>query len=111
MTMEQFAQRLSSILQAANTTERDLSLRLGHNPGYINAICTQKSFPSMELFFDICDELNITPLDFFEEQNTNPSKINELLPYLNAINPKEFDNISSIIKALADKEKTNDSEK
>ena len=104
MTKNDFAKRLTEILEAQNKSERELSLDLGQHPGYINAICTEKSYPSMEAFFNMCDELNITPVEFFDDSCKYPSKINELLPYLKEINEEEFENISSIIKSLSKKQ-------
>ena len=103
MNREEFAKRLTELMSSENKTARELSLALGQNPGYINAICAQKAYPSMEVFFNICEELNITPLNFFDLSTANHSKINELLPYLKEINEDEFENISLIIKALAEK--------
>lgn len=40
---------------------------IGQNPGYINGLENKKGLPSMTVFFYICDYLNVTPKEFFDE--------------------------------------------
>jgi len=103
MDKTEFAKRLNDLLTQENKSARELSLLLGQHPGYINAICTEKAYPSMEVFFNICEELKISPVEFFDESYKYPNKVNELLPYLKEINHDEFENIAMIIKALSKK--------
>ncbi len=44
---------------------RDMSLSLGQNAGYINNIENGHNFPSITVFFYICEYLGITPKEFF----------------------------------------------
>ena len=48
-----------------------MSLAIGHSAGYINGIENGRSFPSMEVFFYICEYLEITPKDFFDIETKN----------------------------------------
>lgn len=64
MCKEAFSKRLVQLRMAKGVSARDMSLSLGQNPGYINSIENNKTFPSMSNFFEICDYLNITPMDF-----------------------------------------------
>ncbi len=68
-----FADRLRLLRNERNISAREMSLSLGQNESYINKIETgQRSVP-MSAFFKICEFLNITPSDFFNEKikNTN----------------------------------------
>lgn len=62
MCKEAFSKRLVQLRMAKGVSARDMSLSLGQNPGYINSIENNKTFPSMSNFFEICDYLNITPM-------------------------------------------------
>ena len=57
----------------------------------------------MEMFFYICDYLNISPKDFFDYDVKNPNLIDEIIADLNDIDPKYINNIHEIIKGLKNK--------
>ena len=65
MYEEFFADRLSELRTEKNVSAREMSLAIGQNASYINRIENRKSFPSMQLFFYICEYLEITPQEFF----------------------------------------------
>ena len=52
-----------------------MSTALGQNHGYIQAISSGKSLPSMAQFLNICDFFEITPLEFFDSETANPQLI------------------------------------
>ena len=56
-----------------------MSLALGQNPSYINRIENGKALPSMQGFFSICEYLQITPGDFFNEDSEAPREVRELM--------------------------------
>ena len=61
-----FANRLAQLRAVRDVSARQMSLALNQNSSYINRIENKKAFPSMQVFFDICDFLNISPGAFFE---------------------------------------------
>ena len=44
-----------------------MSLSIGQSAGYINALENRNGFPSMQVFFYICEYLGVTPAEFFED--------------------------------------------
>ena len=48
---------------------------MGQNPGHINNIETGKSMPSLSGFFYICDYLDITARDFFDDGKEYPEQL------------------------------------
>ena len=76
-------------------------LSIGQNASYINNIENGKALPSMTGFFYICEYLNITPGEFFDAENKNPEKIQEVVENLKKLNSEQLDNISAIIRDLA----------
>ena len=76
-------------------------LSIGQNASYINNKGNGKALPSMTGFFYICEYLNITPGEFFDAENKNPEKIQEVVENLKKLNSEQLDNISAIIRDLA----------
>lgn len=60
-----FIGTLTSLRLSKGISAREMSLSLGQSSDYINDIENGKSYPSMQMFFLICDYLNITPIDYF----------------------------------------------
>ena len=61
----EFAGRLSSIRTAKGISAREMSLSLGQGAGYINNIENGRNLPSMSMFLEICEYLEISPMEFF----------------------------------------------
>ena len=97
---ERFVERLSQLRLAKGVSARDMSLSIGQSAGYINNIENKNNLPSMAAFFYICEYLDISPQDFFDFENKNPEKLNEIISYLKKIDDKQLDNLLGIIKGL-----------
>ncbi len=94
---EKFINRLTKLRMAKGVSARDMSLSLGQNPGYINNIENGKNLPSMMLFFYICEYLELTPAEFFDYENSNPARLNEVIADLKKLTPEKLEHISKII--------------
>ena len=77
-TKESFSTRLAQLRTDEEISAREMSLDLGQNPSYINRIENQKAYPSMQVFFYICDYLKITPGDFFNQHMSYPTAATKL---------------------------------
>ena len=100
MYEEYLSRRISQLRTAKGISARDMSLSLGQSESYINKIENGKAFPSMQVFFYICEYFGITPKEFFDEERSNPSLTNELMKDLNALDEKQILNIHEIVKGL-----------
>ena len=67
-----FAKRLSELRIQKGVSARDMSLSLGQNSGYINHIENRQAYPSIPVFFNICDYFNISPEQFFSTTEKIP---------------------------------------
>ena len=56
-----FYKRLVELRTAKDVSARDMSLSIGQSENYINAIENKRAFPSMQVFFYICDYFEISP--------------------------------------------------
>lgn len=95
-----FPSRLNMLRTQAGISARDMSLSLGQNPGYINNIENRKALPSMTMFFYICEFLNISPRDFFDEGLVDPIEYHKLLENLKELSPEQLIHISALIRDL-----------
>lgn len=100
MFEELFYERLTRLRSAKGVSARDMSLSIGQNAGYINALENKKGFPSMQVFFYICEYLGVTPSEFFDDSNGHPAEYREVLEDLNALDEEKFRNITVLIKGL-----------
>lgn len=92
-----FYKRLTELRMARNVSARDMSLSLGQSENYINAIENKHSFPSMQVFFYICDYFGITPMEFFDMDYHNPVKTSKLVGKLKSLNDQQLSLIESMI--------------
>ena len=63
--MEGFAERLSQLRNAKGVSGREMSLSMGQAAGYVNNIENGNNLPSLAMFFEICEYLNVSPQEFF----------------------------------------------
>ena len=94
---ELFPARLATLRTNKGISARDMSLSLGQNAGYINNIETGKAFPSMTVFFYICEYLDIEPKDFFDFSSEDPAELQAINDKLKLLNPRQLELISALI--------------
>lgn len=100
MNQEWFSSRLTQIRTARKLSARDLSLSLGQSPGYINKIENNRSMPSMQVFFYLCEYLQITPDEFFDQNITYPILLNETIAELKKLDSLQLEHVLSIVKDI-----------
>lgn len=92
---EGFGPRLTQLRQAKNISAREMSLSIGQGRGYINNIENGHNLPSMAMFFEICEYLEISPAEFFgytaEESLSKP---------LEGLDEDEIEIINRLIEKL-----------
>jgi len=100
---EEFTQeRIAQLRMKKGTSARDMSLTLGQNESYINRIENKRSLPSLQVLFWICEYFGITPQEFFDADNSNPEKIEELISVAKQLSDAQLDHIIAISKDLAE---------
>lgn len=100
MEREEFIKRLVDLRMNKGVSARDMSLSIGQSAGYINNIENGVNYPSMSIFFYICDYLGVTPAEFFDTKTLNPTKANELLSVAKRLSNDQLDNLIAIAKGL-----------
>lgn len=92
--------RIYQLYSEKNMSARGLSLDIGHSEGYINTIVVGASMPSMSEFFEICRYFNITPSQFFDENNNYPPLVNDIFNELKYLNSDTLKALLVIIEKL-----------
>lgn len=100
MYTDDFSKRITQLRLNKGVSARDMSLSLGQSESYINRIENKQMLPSMTVFFYICDYFKITPKEFFEEDNTSPTLLNDVVNELKQLNENQLLNIYNVIKDI-----------
>lgn len=99
--MEEFVRnRITQLRLNKGISEYQLSYDLGHSRGYINNISSGKSLPSMSEFFAICEYFNITPIEFFDVNHTNPELLSKAIYEIQTLNDDDMLLMLTLIKRI-----------
>ena len=94
------AKRITQLRLKKGVSARSMSLSIGQNPVYINNIESGKALPSVLGLLYICDYLQITLKEFFDEENQNPEKLNEIISLLKKLNDEQLKLVIDVIQGL-----------
>jgi len=101
-----FAKRLAFLRSARGVSAREMSLSLGEGPGYISNIENGYSKPSVDMFFEICEYLDVTPAMFFDYTLRRPDETGALLDLLNELESDDADLLIKLAGKLVRQKKT-----
>ena len=90
MNVEFVRERITQLRIQKGVSEYKMSYDLGHSRGYINNISSGKTLPSMTEFFAICDYFEITPIEFFNANLTNPRLSRSILSALDQLDEDDL---------------------
>ena len=94
------AERIAQLRGQKGVSARDMSLNIGQSENYINMIENRRAFPSMSVFFYICDYFGVTPQDFFEQDNAYPELLNDLIAVLKTLDADTLEHLLGIAKKI-----------
>ena len=95
--------RITQLRIKKGVSARDMSLSLGQNSNYINQIENKKALPSLPVLFYICEYFDITPQQFFDEENPYPVELADLMEELKKLDSTALDHIIGLVKELNSK--------
>jgi len=102
MNTEFVRERITQLRLQKGVSEYQMSYDLGHSRGYINNISSGKTLPSMTEFFAICAYFNITPVDFFNTDVSNPVLLRDTVEQISKLDEEDlrlvFQTISRLLK-------------
>ena len=97
---ELFYKRLSTLREQKGVSARNMSLSIGQCESYVNSIENKKILPSMNVFFYMCEYLDISPWEFFNESKVYPTDMEVFMQELQKLNPEDFAHLFYIVKAM-----------
>ena len=86
-----FCKRVSQLRSQKNISARDMSLSMGQAQGYINTIENKNSMPSWQGFFYLCEFLQISPHEFFDDGVENPAALKEIIDVLKTLSGRDVE--------------------
>lgn len=94
--------RITRLRLQKGVSEYKMSYDLGHSRGYINNISSGKALPSMAEFFAICEYFDITPIEFFDQNVSDPALYHQAVHGLRQLNADDLKltvtNINRLLK-------------
>ena len=93
-------ERLAKLRTQKGVSARDMSLSLGQANNYINNIENKKSLPSMQAFFYICEYLEVTPQEFFDDENAHPEMLRAFIEEAKKLDAQTIEHFLDIMKKL-----------
>lgn len=93
--------RITQLRLKKNIAEHRMSLDLGHSRSYMQGISSGRALPSMSEFLAICDYLDVTPRDFFEENNNNPPLVAQICDMSKSLSDDDLALILALIARMS----------
>ena len=93
-------ERLAQLRMQKGVSARDMSLSLGQSESYINKIENRRTLPPTEGFFYICEYLDITPQDFFNDSLSAPKQSKALLEAIDRLGCNKREHILQLVTDL-----------
>ena len=100
MEQAEFIKRLVQLRMNKGVSARDMSLSLGQSESYISTLENGKGYPSMPVFFYICEYFGITPKECFDLETTNPQKTSRLAELSRSLNNEQLDLLIALVKEM-----------
>lgn len=98
MEHSEFVKRLTELRAEKGVSARDMSLSLGLSESYINKIENGNHYPSMPIFFYICEYLKVSPQEFFETELTSPGLVKELVEHSKGLKKEQLETLIRVAK-------------
>jgi transcriptional regulator with XRE-family HTH domain len=100
MNSDYIVKRITQLRLQKGVAEHRMSLELGHSRSYMQGISSGRALPSMSEFLAICDYLEVTPQEFFEEDNTYPKLLQSTISKLKKLSESDLQMISDLVNRL-----------
>jgi len=94
-------ERITQLRIKKGVSEYRMSLDLGRSRSYIQSISSGRSLPAMGEFLQICDYLEVTPREFFDENiAADPILIQKALESMRGLKDPDLLTLIALIERL-----------
>ena len=100
MTVDFIRSRITELRLQKDVSEHKMSLDLGHTRSYIHNIVSGQVLPSMTEFLYICEYFNITPSQFFTDNESLSLLLTKIINECKKLSDDDQQMILSIIKRM-----------
>jgi len=100
MESDYISKRITELRLKKGVAEHRMSLELGHSRSYMQGISSGRALPSMTEFLAICEYLDVSPRDFFEEDNKNPKLLQETRDKMKTLSESDLLMVNTFIDRL-----------
>ena len=106
MTENFIRERITQLRLARNVSEYQMSAELGKSSGYVQAITSGRTMPSMEQLFNIIDYFDMTPSEFFNPDHQDSPTLSLAIRMLRSLPEESLVALLPLLHHLADMEST-----
>ena len=92
--------RISSLRQEKQVSERKMSLGLGHSTSHIRSITSGRALPSRSEFLSICEYLGVTSMEFFNEEKATTLTQQKAIEHIYSISDEDIRLLIGFIKRM-----------
>jgi transcriptional regulator with XRE-family HTH domain len=96
-------ERITQLRLKKGVSEYKMSYDLGHSRGYVYNISSGKALPPMKEFLAICDYLEVTPQQFFDDSTQNPELIQKAVEGMKQLNERDLHLVLEFLDRLLEK--------
>lgn len=100
MEANYITKRITELRIKKGVAEHRMSIELGHSRSYMQGISSGRALPSMTEFLAICEYLEVSPTEFFDESNPNPPLIREAVDKIKTLSESDLLMVLTIINRL-----------
>lgn len=100
--MEFISNRIAKLCAINGLNETEVSRSIGGNKSYLQAITSQKSFPSIRRLISLCEYFDITVKEFFSDEVLSPNRI-KLNRLLSELSEDDIELLNKIIEKWINK--------
>ena len=94
-------ERITELRLKKDVSEHRMSMDLGHARSYIHSIVSGRVLPSMSEFLSICEYLEITPKNFFDEELKGAAQFTKLEKNVRKLSEQDLTFITDLAERLS----------
>lgn len=92
--------RITALRMKMGVSEYKMSLDLGHSKGYMQSISSGNSLPSLSEFLYICEYLQVSPQEFFDDTKLLPQETHRLLKAVDGLSETDLELLAKMAERL-----------
>lgn len=92
--------RITELRTKKGISEYKMSLDLGHSRSYMQGISSGRALPSLTEFLYICEYLDVSPKDFFDDDIDDPALLQSVYEKIKLLSEDDLFALLGIINRL-----------